>query len=174
MKARVILVAVLVVAVALVGCTQAQKAPESAKVSGSSVSAGQTRLWTDAQKSGDPTFTVDSNGKVYQGTVQTGQAILFFDGSTVFRGANSTGEKLFTVGGETIFVGGNTNGPAAYTVTGNKVYEGKGTQGAILYNIDGERLREGANATGSLVFQANTNLTGSVQFLLPILADRRF
>jgi len=184
MRSREILLVVLVVAIALgsgliglyLGRNSAQQAAAPAVTVGGaqSVSAGQVRLWTDAQKSGDPTFTVDSNGRVYQGTVQTGQAILFFDGSTVFRGANSTGEKLFTVGGETIFVGGNTNGPAAYTVTGNKVYEGKGTQGAILYNIDGERLREGANATGSLVFQANTALSGNAQFLLPILADRRF
>jgi len=183
MRSREILLVVLVVAIALgsgliglyLGRSSVQQAAAPAvSVTGASVSAGQVRLWTNAQKSGDPTFTIDSTGKVYQGTVQTGQAILFFDGTTIFRGASSTGEKLFTVSGDTIYTGGSTNGPAAYTVTGNKVYEGKGTQGTILYNIDGERLRAGANTTGNLVFQANKALTGNVLFLLPVLADHRF
>ena len=184
MRSREILLVVLVVAIALgsgliglyLGRNSAQQAAAPAVTVGGaqSVSAGQVRLWTNAQKTGEPAFTVDSNGRVYQGTVQTGQAILFFDGTTVFRGASSTGERIFTVSGETIYVGGNTNGPAAYTVSGDRIYEGKGTQGAVLYNINGERLREGPNTNGNLVFQANANLSGNVRFLLPILADRRF
>jgi hypothetical protein len=183
MKGREILLVILVVSIALgsgliglyLGRSSArQEAMATGQtVGGQAVATGTTRLYDDANKS-NLQYEIDSNGRVYMGTVQQGQTILFFDGSTIFRGANSTGEKLFTVGGDTLFVGGNTNGPAAYTVKNSKVYEGQGTQGAILYNVDGERLRLGANATGDLVFQANKDLAGDVLFLLPVLADQRF
>ncbi len=173
MKARVILFAMLVVALVLVGCAQAQPAQQGqAPVQGEAVAAGTTRLFSDPQKS-NLAYEIDSNGRVYQGTVQQGQAILFFDGKTVFRGANSTGEKLFTVSGNRIYVGGSTNGPVAYTVQNGRVYEGT-EKGPVIYTIEGERMFQGANTTGDIVFQANKALTGNVQFLLPILADQRF
>jgi hypothetical protein len=44
-----------------------------------------------------------------------------------------------------------------------------------VYVIQGDRFFQGATADGSqVVFAANTDLTGSVQFLLPILATQRY
>ncbi len=182
MRSREILLVVLVVAIALgsgliglyLGRSSVQQAaaPTGPSVGGAPVAAGTTRLYSDPQKS-NLAYEIDSNGRVYQGTVQQGQAILFFDGKTVFRGANSTGEKLFTVSGNRIYVGGSTNGPVAYTVQNGRVYEGT-EKGPVIYTIEGERMFQGANTTGDIVFQANKALTGNVQFLLPILADRRF
>ncbi len=173
MKGRVILVAVLVVTIALVGCTAQQAAqPAGPAVGGQQVAAGSTRLYSDPQKS-NLVYEIDANGRVYQGTVQQGQTILFFDGTTIFRGANSTGEKLFTVEGDRIFVGGSSAGPIAYTVQNGRVFEGD-EKGPVVYTIEGERMFAGPNTTGNIVFQANQDLAGNVQFLLPILADQRF
>ncbi len=185
MKGREVILVVLVVAIALgsglIGLylgrssVQTQIAASGGPVGGGQqVAAGSIRLWDNPQMTGDVKFEIEANGRVYQGTVQTGQPILFFDGTTIYRGPNNTGEKLFTVEGNVIHVGGSSSGPAAYTIENNKIYEGQGTQGAILYNIDGSRMYEGANPTGNLVFQANQELTGDVVFILPILADQRY
>ncbi|MFQ5854958.1 MAG: hypothetical protein ACE5LU_04860 [Anaerolineae bacterium] len=174
MKARVILLAVLVVAITLVGCVQPQPAAqkEGGAVGGEPVAAGTTRLFSDPQKS-NLVYEIEPSGKVFQGSVSQGQTILFFDGRTIFRGASSSGEKLFAVDGARIFVGGSTSGPLAYTVQDGRIFEGSDT-GPIIYNWQGERLFQGANPTGDIVFQANRNLEGNVLFLLPILADQRF
>jgi hypothetical protein len=162
----------LVIAVVAVGCVAPAAPQTGVSVSGQAVATGTTRLYSDANMA-NLAFEIDGS-RIYQGTVQQGQAILFFDGTTVFRGANSTGEKLFTVDNDKIYVGGSTAGPVAYTLDGEKVYEGSGTQGTILYNIDSERLFKGASTTGEVVFQGNKDLAGDVVPLLPILADERF
>ncbi|MFQ5593541.1 MAG: hypothetical protein ACE5HA_05280 [Anaerolineae bacterium] len=111
-----------------------------------------------------------TDGRVLNGSV--GDAVLFFDGTTVFfPGPNATGEGLFTVGGDHVFVGSSANGPVAYTIRDNHVFEGMDT-GPIIYTIQGDRMFTGASPAGRLVFQADRNLEISdVRFLLPILAD---
>lgn len=176
MKGRVLLLAALIVAVALVGCNQLPQqavpaAPAGEAVSGQAVATGSVRLFDTPQK--DNLLYEIENNRVYQGPVSQGQTILFFDGTTIFRGANITGEKLFTVEGSRIFVGPNTTGPLAYTVENGRVFEGD-TTGPVIYTIEGDRLFAGPNTTGEIVFQANKELSGNVQFLLPILAEQRF
>ena len=185
MKGREVLLVVLVVAIALgsgliglyLGRSSVQSqlaASESPVGGGQQVAAVNVRLWDNPQMTGAVKFEIESSGRVYQGTAQTGTPILFFDGTKIYRGASSTGEILFTVEGNVIHVGASSGGPAAYTIESGKVYEGQGTQGSILYNIEGNRMYEGATPTGNLVFQSNQELTGNVQFLLPILADGRY
>lgn len=182
MRSREILLVVLVVAIALISglvglilgrsSVQPQQAAAPVTVGGGvQVASGTTRLFSDPQKS-NLAFEIEA-GRVYQGAVQQGQTILFFDGTTIFRGASSAGEKLFTISGDRVFVGGNTNGPIAYTVARGRVFEGT-DKGPIIYTIEGERMFAGANTTGNIVFQANQQLSGNIQFLLPVLADRRF
>jgi hypothetical protein len=182
MKSREILLVVLVVAIALVsgliglwlGRSQAQQAmmaPSGPAVSGQEVASAKVRLFGDPQKQ-NLLYEIDM-GRVYQGTVQQGQAILFFDGQRVYRGANTTGEILFTVEGDRIFAGPNTTAPLAYTVNNNRVFEGN-SKGPIIYTIEGDRVYRGPNPTGEIVFDSNVNLDGNVRFLLPILADQAF
>ncbi|MFQ5593954.1 MAG: hypothetical protein ACE5HA_07365 [Anaerolineae bacterium] len=177
MKGRNILSGlILLVAVALMGCSQlptqlVPAAPAGQSVQGEEVARSGVRLFSDPQKT-NLAFEIQ-NGRVYQGSVSQGQTILFFNGQRVYRGANTTGEILFTVSGNRIFVGANTTGPIAYTVQNGRVFEGT-DKGPIIYTIRGDRLFQGPNTTGAIVFEANANLTGTIQFLLPILADRRF
>jgi hypothetical protein len=145
--------------------------PAGETIQGQEVAGGSVRLFSDPQQT-NLAFEVQ-NGRVYQGSVSQGQTVLFFDGQRVYRGANSTGEILFNVVGERIFVGPNATGPIAYTVENGRVFEGT-DKGPIIYNIDRDRLYRGANPTGAIVFESNANLSGAIQFLLPILADRRF
>lgn len=167
---------ILLLVVALMGCSQlptqlVPPAPAGEAVQGQTVAGHSIRLFSDTRKT-DLAYEVQ-NGRVYQGAVSRGQTILFFNGQRVYRGGNTTGEILFTVSGNRIFVGANTTGPIAYTVQNGRVYEGT-DKGPIVYTIEGERLFQGRNTTGSIVFQASSALTGDIQFLLPILADRRF
>ncbi len=177
MKGRNILLAlVLLVAVAVVGCSQlptqlVPPAPAGQAVEGQEVARSSVRLFSDSRKV-NLAFEIE-NGRIYQGTVSRGQTVLFFNGRRVYRGANTTGEILFTVSGKRVFAGPNTTGPIAYTVENGRVFEGT-DKGPIIYTIRGDRMYRGPNTTGPIVFEANRNLTGSIQFLLPILADRRF
>jgi len=110
-------------------------------------------------------YAIES-GRVYW----QGETILFFNGRRVFRGANATGRILFTVENGRIFAGENAAGSLAYTVANGRVYKGDKI-GPVIYTIQGERVFRGANTTGKIVLQANRELAGNVQFLLPILAD---
>ncbi|RME46823.1 MAG: hypothetical protein D6791_07330 [Chloroflexi bacterium] len=173
------MLAILVLSIVVVGYSQlpmqavpsaVQPAAEQA-IQGQEVGRRSVRLFSDPRKS-HLAFEVE-NGRVYLGPVSRGQTILFFDGRRVFRGANRKGEILFTVSGNRIYAGPNTTGPIAYTVRNGRVFEGT-ERGPIVYNIRGDRLFRGPNATGRIVFEGNSRLSGSIQFLLPILADRRF
>lgn len=153
------------------GAAQTAMINEGSPVVGQPVGGGSTRLFSDPRKT-NLVFEVES-GRVYRGPVSQGQTILFFDGRRIYRGANTTGEILFAVSGGRIFVGPNTTGPIAYTVRNGRIFEGT-EKGPIAYTVRGDRLFRGSNATGPIVFEANRSLSGSIQFLLPILADRRF
>lgn len=175
-KGHIVLLIVLATAIALVGCNALpeEMVPASSAgpaIEGQPIAAAAVRLYDTPQKS-NLLYEIQGN-RVYSGAVSQGQTILYFDGRRIFRGANTTGEILFTVSGNRIFVGPNTTGPLAYTVSNGRVYEGS-ENGPVLYTIQGERVFRGANTTGDIVFQANVPLTGSVQFLIPVLADRRF
>lgn len=177
MKGRVFLLGLLVVVLAVAGCAgmpaPAANAPQSEVNTGSNVSASQTNLWTTSNRAGNPAFTFDASGVVYEGTENTGTAVLYFDGTNIYRGSNSNGEILFNRDGNTLFVGSDQS-TAAYTFEGENIFEGQGTQGAILFNIQDDTLRRGANASGDLVFRANDALQGDVVTLLPVLADQRY
>ncbi|MFQ5859084.1 MAG: hypothetical protein ACE5LU_26090 [Anaerolineae bacterium] len=183
MKSRDILFISLVVAIALggalvglwigrSGAVQTAMVVESPTVVGEEAAVRRTRLFRGPNATGDLMYEVDGS-RVYVGARSRGQTILFFDGRRIYRGANRTGEILFTVSGERIFVGPNTKGSIAYTVKNGRVFEGV-DKGPIIYTIRGSRMFRGPNATGAIVMNANTNLVGSIQYLLPILADRRF
>lgn len=171
MRARVILVAVLVVTVALVGCTQAAPAqkPAEVQVGGAEVSLSPARIFNEGQKT--LLFTVEASGKIYQGSTQQGQAVLTFEGGKIYRGASSAGELLFTLDGSKLKVG--ANGPTAYTFeSGFKVREGD--NGAVVYTISNNRMFAGSGTSGAIVFDANTSLENDIQYVLPVLADQRF
>jgi hypothetical protein len=173
---KIVLFVVLVSAMALTACAgqsmvRMPDPPAGPAIQGEDVAAGRTRLYSDPQQR-NLVFEID-NGRVYQGTRQEGQAVLFFNGSRIFRGANTTGEILFNVQGERIFVGPNATGPLAYTVRGGRVYEGN-DRGPIIYTISDTRGYGGANTTGNVVFESNIDLSGDILFLIPILGDRRF
>lgn len=176
MKGRVFLLSLLVVVLAVAGCAGLEApavAPQQEVAGGQAVSAGQTSLWTTSNRAGDPAYTIDATGVIYEGTENTGQPVLFFDGDNIYRGSNNTGEILFTRDGNTLFVGSDSS-TAAYTFEGETIFEGQGTQGAILFNIQDDTLRRGADAGGDLVFRANEALQGDVVTLLPVLADQRY
>jgi hypothetical protein len=168
-----ILAAVLVIAVAMVGCAQTpqMQVPAAPIAAGEDVSAGSLRFWDNAQMTGDVLYSIEPTGRTFQGTVQQGQAILFFDGSTFFRGPNNTGEIIFNLENDTIFVGA-TSEVAAYTVKDGIVYEGGSTSGAILYNYEGSKMFEG-NSSANLVLQGNGDIGGDAVYVLPLLADGR-
>ena len=181
MRARSIFVAVLLVSIA-VGTglasvwynhnrTSEAAALPAPAIIGEEVGHSRIRLFGDTRKS---TLLYEIDGaRVYRGTRSRGRAVLYFDGRRIFRGANRTGDILYTVSGNRIYAGPNTTGRLAYTISRGRVFRGH-TNGPILYTIRGDRLFRGPNATGRIVFEANRNLTGSVQFLLPILAQQRF
>ncbi|MBS1251357.1 MAG: hypothetical protein MAG451_00390 [Anaerolineales bacterium] len=184
MKSREILLVVLVVAIALgsgliglyLGRSSVQQAAapsaEQAIELGEPVAAGKVRLFGNAQKT-NLAFEIENN-RVYQGTVSQGQPVLFFNNTTVFRGANESGEKLFTVKDGAIYEGAQASGAPVWTIDGERVHEGT-ANGPTVYVIQGDRFFQGATADGSqVVFAANTDLTGSVRFLLPILATQRY
>lgn len=126
------------------------------------------------------------SGRLFEGPNTTGQRVVYFNvgtrGGRIHRGANATGEILFTVDFNTgrIWAGPNPTGPLLYTLSlmpssfgpEVRVHEGS-EQGPIIYNINGDNMYEGPNATGELVFHASHPIRGPVQFLLPLIADRR-
>lgn len=183
MKGReVLLVVLLMVTIVLGGGLVGlwlgrSTAPETAMtiegptVDGQEVGRRSIRLFADPRRS-NLAYEIQGS-RVYRGAVYRGQRILYFNGRRIYRGANPTGEILFTVIGNRIYVGPNATGALAYTVANGRVWEGSQT-GPIIYTIQGERLYQGPNTTGNIVFQANRPLSGDVQFLLPILADKRF
>ncbi|MFQ5594414.1 MAG: hypothetical protein ACE5HA_09715 [Anaerolineae bacterium] len=181
MKSRNILLAILMFAIilgtGLVGLSyehnrssEVAALPASAIV-GEEVGRSRIRLFADPRKS---TLLYEIDGaRVYRGTRSRGRSILYFDGRRIFRGANRTGDILYTVSGNRIYAGPNTTGRLVYTISRGRVFRGH-TNGSILYTIRGDRLFRGPNTRGRIVFEANRNLTGSVQFLLPILAEQNF
>ncbi len=175
MKKRVILFSVLVVALALAACVPAEAPaqPQGEAVSGAEVAAGETRLFSDAQKT-NLAYSIQGQ-RVYQGAVSQNQVILFFNGTTVFRGANESGEKLFTVKDGAIYEGAQASGAPVWTIADGRIHEGT-ANGPTVYTLEGERLFQGPQANPSkIVFASNADLTtGDVQFVLPILATQRY
>ena len=175
MRNRVVLLSVLVVVMALAGCapieTQ-QLQPQGEAVTGADVAAGETRLFSDAQKT-NLAYTFEGQ-RVYQGSVSQNNVILFFDGNRIFRGANATGEVLFTVRNGAIFEGAQASGEPVWTVENDRIHEGR-ANGPVVFSIEGDRLFQGPQANpANIVFASNADLTGNVQFLLPVLATQRF
>lgn len=173
---RFVLVAGLLVAVAIVGCSQLPttmipSGGEGELVVGEPVALETVRLYEGTGPS-NIAYEFEA-GRVYEGTVNQGQAVLFFDGDRIYRGNNQTGEILFNRDGNRLFVGANTSGAIAYTFEGDRIFEGT-SQGQILYTVEGDRMFAGPNTTGSVVFEAAQPLTGDVVFLLPILAEQRY
>jgi hypothetical protein len=172
MKGRVILFGLLIVAIALAGCAQMPAAPAAAPsgaISGQQVSVQETRLFDAGRQ--NLQFTIEAAGKVYQGSTQDGQGLIFFDGDKIYRGLNITGEVLFNLEGDNLLIG--TNGPAAYHLeAGDKI--GEAANGPIVYTISGTRLFEGSGTTGGITFESDVDLSVDLWPLLVVLADRRF
>lgn len=184
MKSREIMLVVLVVAIALgsgliglyLGRSSVQQAAapvsEQAVAGGEPVAAGETRLFADAQKT-NLAYAIQGQ-RVYQGSVSQNQVVLYFNGTTVFRGASESGEKLYTVKNGGIYEGAQASGEPVWTIENGRIHEGR-ANGPTVYTIEGDRLFQGPQANPSqIVFASNTDLTGNVQFLLPILATQRF
>lgn len=176
---KVVFVAVLIV-LTVAGCARLPREAVPATpsepgplVSGTEVAITSERLqlFEDPQRS-RLVYVVDGS-RVYQGPVSQGQILLFFDGRRLYRGANTRGEILFTVDDQRVFVGSNTTGPPAYSVANGRVHQGSET-GPVIYTIESQRVFRGSGANGKIVFQSDAELSDSVQFLLPILADRTF
>lgn len=164
MKARVIFAAVLVVAIALVGCVAPQpQQPSAAKpVEGVQVAAQTIQVRDEAE---NVLFDIEPTGKV------SSTPNLFWDGKFIYRGQNDKGEKLFTVENNKLYVGPNTQGTVAYSFDNGKILEG--VKGSILYNFsgDGRKLFQGATG-GTIQFQASDDLQ-PFWGVLVVLAEKR-
>jgi hypothetical protein len=128
------------------------------------------------------------SGRLFQGPNTTGPRVIFFSidreagKGRIHRGANATGEILFTVnfGNGHIWAGPNETGPLLYTLTpvpsmsGPEIRVHAGSDnGPILYTIHDDDTYDGPNVTAPLVYHGSRPFWGPVQFLLPLLADRR-
>jgi hypothetical protein len=138
------------------------RTPEGSDAGWHGAASCEIRLWADPRKS-VLLFCIE-NGRVYH----KGEMVLYFNDERIWRGANPAGEILFTIAGERIFSGANAAGELVYTVKDNRVLRGN-EKGPVIYTIRGQRLFKGSNTAGDIVFQANANLEGHIQFLLPIL-----
>lgn len=168
---------VLLVAIALIGCSQlpgqmVPPTPAGEPVEGEAVGFGfgdSIRLFTDPQTR-NLAFEIEG-GRVYAGTVQQGQIILYFSSRRIFAGPNATADILYTIEGNRLVEGAHPFGDIAYTIESDRVFEGT-PRGDILYSIENDRMFGGPSPAGPIVFQANRPLTGNVRFLLPILAEQ--
>jgi hypothetical protein len=127
------------------------------------------------------------SGRLFEGPNTTGRRIAFFDidgqQGRIHRGASATGEILFTIDFPSgrIWAGPNTNGPLLYTLelvpSGPagpliRVHEGN-AKGPTIYTIRDDDMYEGPFELGSPLLHGSDPLRGPIQFLLPLLADRR-